>query len=109
MNIDQFLERAAIMEFDGGLSRYQSETEAAKAQGVARWKALQEVENAKRGGHFEQGRNLGQAVERQRADNLPGVQPDPAQQAGPMPVGSVQAGRGDVALLALRASGRGVL
>ena len=109
MNIDQFLERAAIMEFSGGLSRYQAETEAAKAQGVARWKALQEVENAKRSGHFEQGGNLSQAVERQCADNLPGVQPVTSQQAGPVPIGDVQAGRSSLALLALRASGRGVL
>lgn len=106
---DQFLERAAIMEFDGGLSRYQAEVEAAKAQGAPRWKALQEVQNAKRGGNSEQGRNIGQPLVRDSSDDMPGVQHDTAQQVGPVPVGNVQAGRGDVALLALRTSGRGIL
>jgi hypothetical protein len=32
-NIDEFEERAAIMEFDGGLSRSRAEDEAARAQG----------------------------------------------------------------------------
>ena len=31
-DVGQFLERAAIMEFDGGMSRYQAETTAALAK-----------------------------------------------------------------------------
>lgn len=49
-DIDSFEERAAIMEFDGGLSRFEAETQAAKAQGVARWQALQFVKGASRNG-----------------------------------------------------------
>lgn len=43
---DSFEERAAIMEFCGGMSRFQAETMAAKAQGVSRWEALQLVKEA---------------------------------------------------------------
>ena len=43
MEIDNFLERAAIMEFDGGLSRYQAETKAAEAMGKKRWEVLLEI------------------------------------------------------------------
>lgn len=50
IDVDLFLERAAIMEFEGGLSRYQAETEAAKAQGVPRWQALKAVHDANIGG-----------------------------------------------------------
>lgn len=40
-DIDAFEERAAIIEFDGGLSRFEAETLAAQAQGVSRWQALE--------------------------------------------------------------------
>lgn len=40
---DAFEERAAIAEFDGGLSRFEAETLAAKAQGLTRWQALKLV------------------------------------------------------------------
>lgn len=43
MDTDQFEERAAIMEFEGGLSRFRAETEAARAQGVSRWEAIGNV------------------------------------------------------------------
>ena len=42
-NIDQFEERAAICEFDGGMSRFAAETAAAREQGLARWEALKFV------------------------------------------------------------------
>lgn len=48
IDVDQFEERAAIMEFDGGMSRFRAETEAAKAQGVQRWQALKEAKDAQR-------------------------------------------------------------
>jgi hypothetical protein len=43
---DRFEERAAIMEFCGGMSRFQAETLAARAEGVSRWKALRLVKEA---------------------------------------------------------------
>lgn len=55
-DLDQWQERAAIMEFDGGLSRFAAETEAAKRQGKTRWEAL---EHAKRGGNPASGRDHG--------------------------------------------------
>ncbi len=106
---DRFVERAAIMEFDGGLSRYQAETEAAKAQGVARWKALQEVENANRSGNLNQGGHHGSPLVGNGSDNLPGVQRNPQEQDGSLSIGDVHGGRSGVALLALPEQGRGVL
>lgn len=45
-DIDEFEERAAIAEYDGGLSRYQAENLAARAQGFpsadAYWEWLAE-------------------------------------------------------------------
>lgn len=51
-DLDKFEERAAIMEYEGGLSRYQAETAAAKEQGKKRWEVLHEIErrNSERGG-----------------------------------------------------------
>lgn len=46
IDVDRFEERAAILEYEAGLSRYQAETEAARAQGVARWQALKAVADA---------------------------------------------------------------
>lgn len=103
---DTFEERAAIMEFDGGLSRYQAEVEAAKAQGVARWQALKAVNDAKHIGNSEQARDNGQADKRHGSGNMPALQPASAQQVGPLPVGDVQTGRDRVALLALRGERR---
>lgn len=103
LDLDQFAERAAIMEFDGGLSRFEAETQAAKAQGVTRWQALEAVKNANVIGHSGQGRNNGQAAFRHGSDNLPRVQPDPKEQNRSVPERHIHAGRRDVALLALRA------
>ena len=40
---DAWAERAAIMQYDGGMTRFAAETTAAKDQGLARWQALQLV------------------------------------------------------------------
>lgn len=70
-DVDAFEERAAIMEFDGGLSRFEAETAAAQAQGVKRWEALDAIRKSNTG----RGGNLGAAMERQRGeDDMPGVQ-----------------------------------
>lgn len=70
---DAFEERAAIMEYDGGLSRFQAETLAAKAQGVKRWEALGHVANRV----VEQARNNREAMaQRAGKDAMPGMQPN---------------------------------
>ncbi len=40
IDLDAYEERAAIIEFDGGLSRFQAETLAAKEQGAARHEVI---------------------------------------------------------------------
>lgn len=70
---------------------------------------MAEVNHAKRSGYFEQGRNNGQAVERNCSGYLPGVQPDTAKQDGPVPVCDVHFGRRGLEMLALRFQRRFVL
>ena len=53
---EAFEERAAIMEFDAGMSRFAAETEAAKAQGKTRWEVL---DYEKRIGHSERSGDQG--------------------------------------------------
>ena len=105
---DAFEERAAILEYEAGLSRFAAETGAAAMQSISRWEALQEVKRAKHRGDFTRGGDNRQAGERDAAGDMPGVQPRQAQQDGPVPERDVQAGRGGLALLALRPLGRGV-
>lgn len=71
IDLDAFEERAAIMEFDGGMTRFQAETEAAKLQGVTRWEALQ---HAKRIGHSATSRDHREAGTRDAAVSVPAVQ-----------------------------------
>ena len=47
-DVDAWAERSAIMQYDGGMTRFTAETAAAKAQGLARWQAIKEAENAER-------------------------------------------------------------
>ena len=108
IDVDLFQERAAILEYEAGLSRYQAETEAARAQGVARWQAMKAVADANIGGNPASGRDHGAAVARDGANDLPRVQSAQAEQVGPVPERDVHAGRGGVEMLALRDSGRGI-
>ena len=101
---DAFEERSAIMEFDGGLSRFQAETLAAQAQGFTRWEMMNEIRQR----DSEQARHHRQADDRDNADNLPGVQPHAAEQNRQVPVRDVQAGRRGGSLLALRLEHGGV-
>lgn len=79
---EAFEERAAIMEFDGGMTRFRAETMAAKEQGISRWEAIGDV--AKR--VVEKAWGQCSEVDRQgSADNVPGVQPGAAQEERPMP------------------------
>lgn len=81
-DLDKFEERAAIMEYDGKLTRFQAETLAAKEQGANRWELIGDV--AKR--VVEQARDRGSAMaERAGPDGLSGVQRGPEEKARPLP------------------------
>lgn len=109
-DLDSFEERAAIMEFCGGMSRFEAETQAAKAQGLTRWQALMEVKNANGTGNPEQGRDHRQAMGRgSRKDALPGMQRQQDQENGSMPERNEEAGRSGVDVLALQLERGGVL
>lgn len=84
-DLDQFIERAAIMEFDGGLSRFQAETEAARAQGVNRWFALEALRNANSIGNFGKCRDSGSAHVWNGSGDMPRMQPNAPEQKGPVP------------------------
>lgn len=99
---EAFAERAAIMEFDGGLSRWEAETQAAKAQGLTRWEA---INHAKRIGNPAPARHHRSAVVGNGQGNMPTMQPATAQQGGHLPERDIQPGGGAVALLALRMVG----
>ena len=43
MNIEAWDERAAIMEFEGGMTRFEAETKAAREQGFERWEIAHEI------------------------------------------------------------------
>lgn len=94
IDLDQFEERAAIMEFCGGLSRFEAETQAAKAQGLTRWqvqKIIREARNANGMGNFAEARDHREAHHRNGQNNLPGVQPNEEKQTGSMSKRDVQA------------------
>lgn len=109
LDLDAFAERAAIMEFDGGLSRFEAETEAARAQGVTRWQALEALKHANGIGHSGTGGDFGSAAIRNGSDNLPRVQCHPQEQDRPMPERVVPAGRRGLEMLALPVSGGRIL
>jgi len=77
IDLDAFEERAAIMQYDGGMSRYQAETEAARAQGKTRWEVL---EYAKRIGNPASGGDHGQADARNGSDAMSAMQPHKTKQ-----------------------------
>lgn len=105
VNLDQFENTAAWLEYCDGMTRFEAETEAARRQGYKR----HEVINANGIRNSEGGRNNGQAATRQSADHLSAVQPAPAQKVGPVLVGFILAGWGGVELLPLWVFGWGVL
>lgn len=108
VDFDAFEERAAIMQFDGGLSRFDAETQAAKAQGLTRWQMLDAI-NANRIGNPSQGGNNRQAHVGNRQDHVSGMQSASQEQDRAMSQRHVLAGRGGMEMLALRNGGRGVL
>ena len=81
MDRDRFEERAAIMEFEGDMSRFRAETNAAAEQGATRWEALGDV--ARR--VVSAARDQRQAVAgAERQGDMPGVQPHPTQEGRPV-------------------------
>lgn len=98
MDLDAFVERAAIKEYCGGLSRFQAETEAAEAQGFKRWEVLNAISKRDSG----RGGNIGQAHGGNTTDNLPGMQRGAKEEGRSLLGGDVQAGRNPVVLSPLR-------
>ena len=75
MDLDQWEERAAIMEFGGGMTRFQAETLAAQLQGRQRWEFKNEI--SKR--NSQEAQHQRKASERNATNNLPRVQRASAQ------------------------------
>lgn len=98
IDIDQWDERSATLEFDEGMTRFAAETEAASRQGVKR----HEVLNAIRQRNSEQARDHGSAVERDIPNDLPGVQCAASEQDRPLLERDVPAGRDRRVLSPLR-------
>ncbi|TWI32758.1 hypothetical protein [Paracoccus sulfuroxidans] len=106
LDLGQYEERAAIAEFDGGMTRFDAETMAAKEQGMARWQAVQiakEAAHAQRvgiaGGHGHQADALARGS---HALHLPGVQPASEEKARSMPERQQNTGRDRSTLPSLR-------
>jgi len=92
-------ERAAIMEFDGGLTRFKAESQAAEAMGRKRWEF---VNHANSRGHSGRGGDNGSTAGRDAENHLPGVLGQAEEEERPMPVRDVQAGRSGGVLPPLR-------
>ena len=76
MDIDLFEERAAILEFDEGMTRFAAETEAARRQGFKR----HEVTDAIRQRNLAGRRDHGPEALRDHANDLPGMLAHPEEQ-----------------------------
>lgn len=81
MDLDAWEERAAIMEFDGGLSRFEAETRAAQSQGKQRFEVVNEISKRNSAGQ----RHHGSSPARHPAGNLPRVQSPAAQEVRSVP------------------------
>lgn len=94
---DQFTERAAICEYDAGMSRFDAESAAAQEQGLARWQALQlikEHEDANGRGPAGAYGHQAHALGGQRdAVLLPAMQQQQEEEARPVSEREPQAGR----------------
>lgn len=105
--LDLWQERAAIMEYDAGLSRFEAESRAAECYGTTRHQMMTEMRNADgcgpAGGH---GRNAPPLDGKRDADGVPGVQRQPGQENGSVPERQPETGRDRDSLLALRPRGR---
>lgn len=89
---DAFAERAAIMEFSGGMSRFRAETAAAAEQSTTRWEALRHEADylgnpARAGGDSSR-------PQRNAADHMPAMQRRATEANRPLPERDVHARRG---------------
>lgn len=87
IDLDAFEERAAIMEFDGGMTRFRAETLAAQAQGYQRKEVLDEIGRR----NLALQRDHRAALQRDGKGALPAMQPASEEQARPLPERHVQA------------------
>jgi len=110
VDLDQFENTAAWLEFCDGMSRFEAETEAARRQGVTRWQVMEAKRDAERDGHSERGGDHRSPMAGQQCQNdMPRVQRAPKEENRPMLERNSQAGWAGVDMLALRTIGRGVL
>lgn len=109
----QFDERAAICEYDGGMTRFAAETQAAKEQGLTRWNAIklhQEAQDAHGRGPAVGAGDQARTLDRKRDENdVPGVQRQSEEEERPVSEREPQDGRDRGALLALRMGQGGAL
>lgn len=105
LDLDAWAERSAIMEYDAGLTRFNAETAAARAQGFERHEVMCEIRNR----YSQSARDQRQATARDATGEVPGVQPDAAKENRPMPERDVQGGWRAMELLALQLGGGRVL
>lgn len=89
-DFDRYEERAAILEFDAGMSRFAAETEAARAQGLTRWQMMEAI-RADGSGDIGGSRDRRPSNAGKPADHVPGMQPRPAQEVGSLPQRKLQA------------------
>lgn len=112
-DLGQFDERAAICEYDGGMTRFAAETQAAKEQGLTRWAAIklhQEAQDAHGRGPAVGAGDQARTLDRQRDEiDLPIMQQQPEEEARPVSEREPQTGRDRGALLALRMGQGGAL
>lgn len=87
LEMDLWQERAAILEFDAGMTRFEAETKAAEAMGRKRWEFINENSRGDTGG----GRNISQAASGDAKNSLPGMQPASEKEKRSVPSGDVQA------------------
>jgi hypothetical protein len=71
IDIEVFEERSAIIEYCGGVSRFQAETLAAEAQGLKRWEVMNEIKRR----NTAKARDHRETAERNDAGSLSQLQP----------------------------------
>ena len=86
-SMDDFEDRAAVLEFDNGMTRFAAETEAARRQGINRWEAI----NAIRNRNSQAARDHCAADAGQPTGGMSGVQPASQKEKRSMPERHVQA------------------
>lgn len=105
LDIDRYENTAAWLEYCDGMTRFQAETEAARRQGYQRWEAQNEIRKR----NSEGPRDRGQEADRHAANDLPGMQPNPQEEARPVSGRDVHAGRGGSILPPLQLENGGVV